>query len=336
MIHGEIRKVLHSIRWVIFIFVLLYPVSLFIHQNPYDDETIYYYREYMERFQGKIDVLKEEEIWEEYKAVYTVKEMNNRCRMAGQPVDVEAEIYADHHWKAFELLYEKYNRLKNMEEKERYFFYDLPWKVFFQQTENNLFEIFLVVVISVYMITMEFRDDRLMMLRSTVKGKRGVIYSKQFGLILIAGGISLLFSFLDTIIILIREGFGELSLPLKCILDETELRISPSVVQYIFLRSMYHILWIVVLAVVSMAVGMLIRQFSLGIFVVISLLALPLLMEQLFPFWLRSCMISFQIAKNSSISQFGWGGVLSAAGIGSFCFIFNNICWSQSEKKCGY
>ncbi len=329
MFKNEFNKSMHGMSIILVVFATAYFFTLIFEKNNYDGKLVFYYSEYMDVLEGEITPDKEEYIKNEYECVVTAIERNNELiMMGGQGIDTDAFKYAFDHQQAFTMLFERYEYLSEMDNnEEQKLYYDLDWLDFLEKTDTNYFEIFMLVIIVLYSITLEFYDEKDVMIKTSDKGRIDFILVKQNALILITVLVSLGFFLLDMVYMLFKMDVSMLLLPIRSMQKFSDLGISLSIGEYIIVREVYHVLWCVVSSLLMVTLGLLVKRFQIGLFIGMASIVIPLALRDIAgnKYWVW--IYSLHMSKNFSICNYGITGVTIALAMMIIIYIMNLLLW---------
>lgn len=282
MLKYELKKYMGTFTFMFCILGIGYFLTLLFHHNSIEIKACQYYQQYINLLEGPLNAEKEAYIADEYERVSTVIENTTNSIQYNQQIDFHKLDYALEHEKAWQMIYERYLYLKDIENpKDRVFYNELDLQDYFKSSEINYFELLLLVIIVLYAATGDFCNDRLIMIKSTYKGNLPYILTKQNILIGITVCTSILFSLIEFIYIAVSGNLSMLALPVKSMINFSGLGRSMSIGTYILLRCLNHMAWCVVAALIISMIGLLTKKLQTGLFIGIFTIIIPLALKDI-------------------------------------------------------
>ncbi len=334
MFKNELKKSMYGMTPIFVIFTICYFLVLIFSKDSFDDRMVQYYREYMETLEGELDYEKEVFIEDEYERVIVTMEINNELVMNGQNIDLEAMQYAIDHQSAFDIIYEKYNYLSGLESKEeQVFYYDLDWQNFFEKTSINYFEIFILIIVALYSITLEYYDERNVMIKTSYKGRLPYIVAKQNSLLFLAVTFSFVFFLTELIYMLFTMDITMLSLPVRSMTEFSGLSVSLSIGEYIIIRGLYHVLFCMVTVLIMCMIGLFVKRFQTGIFIGLVSMVIPLALRNIADEKYTIWIYSVHMSKDTAICTYGINGVWVAVILMVVIYFINLLLWCGIKHK---
>ncbi|MGN0435271.1 MAG: hypothetical protein ACI4D8_01430, partial [Wujia sp.] len=241
---------------------------------------------------------------------------------------------AFNHEQTFKVVYERYEYICDMEDKsEQIFYYDLDWKNFFEKTNTNYFEIFLLIAISLYAITMEFSSKRDVMLKTTYRGKLSYIMAKQGAVMLLMLLTRVLFFVAELTYMGLKLGVDSLSYPLRSMKMFSMLEIKLTIGQYLIISELYHMLWCVVISLIMLLIGQLTRKLQSGLLIGLVTVVLPVTLKGYLgkKYWVW--VYGINMVKNDSVCRLWTTGVVEALVLLIVLLVVNSYIWSKPRKS---
>ncbi len=330
MFKYEFKKYMGVLFTLVGIFGIVYFLILTFHHSEIEANVRDFYNEYMNILAGPLNEEKEKYISEEYQRVNRVIEQVNANVEAWK--DYEKLDYALRHETAWSMIYDRYLNMVSMENAgDRIFYDDLEMQDFFKNSRVNYPEIFLLAVIALYSVTVDFHEKRHAVIKSSYRGNTEYIFTKQNVLVCIAVFASVIFLAIEYLYIGISGNLHVLSFPIKSMTDFSQLKWSISVGEYIILRGAVNILWNVVTMLVICLIGMLIKRLQTGVFISLFTIIVPLALKEMVNSKLFAWIYSVNLDKDFMLCNRNMVTVPNAV-ISVFAAYVINIClWKSSH-----
>lgn len=302
MLKYELKKYIGVLAFMFCIFGIGYFLVLLFHHNSIEMKVRQYYQEYINLLQGPLNQEKESYIADEYKRVNTVIENATDNIQYNQQIDFHKLDYALEHEKAWQMIYDRYLYLKDTENiKDRVFYNELDLQDYFKSSEINYFELLLLVIIALYAATGDFCNGRLIMIKSTYRGNLPYILAKQNILIAMTACTSALFSLIEFIYIAVSGNLSMLTLPVKSMINFSDLEQSMTIGAYMTLRCINHMIWCIVTVLIMSMIGLLTKKLQTGLFIGIFTIIIPLALKDVFSQKLLIWMYGIHLDKEFTL-----------------------------------
>lgn len=336
MLKNEFKKSMYGITVILILFIASYILTIILSKDNMSVRDVQYYKEYINNLKGELTLDKESYIQDEYNRVNLVIEINNELIMNGEKINQDEMQYALEHQNAFSRVYEKYLHLKTLSGDERFFYFDLDVLRFLNNTNLNYFEIFIIVIISLNSVTMDFRDKRDQTIKTTYNGKIKYVLIKQNALFIITSLIAVIFCLIESIYLLSSVDNGILFLPVRSMQNFSNLNINISVGEYVLIRTLYHIIWCMVCSLIMVTIGLLIKKFQTGIFIAFVSIVIPLALRHIIDKDYLIWIYSIHMTKNEALSNYGVFDIINALIMMIIIYTINIYLWVESGKKNSY
>lgn len=281
MFKYELKKYMGALFILVCMFGIVYFLILTFNHSKIEASVRDFYNEYIKILDGPLNEEKEAYIAEEYQRVNLVIEQENAVGPTAG-IDRDKLYYALQHEIAWQMVYDRYLNMVSMQNaKDCVFYDDLDMQDFFKNSRANYLEIFLLVVIALYSVTVDFHEKRHAVIKSSYKGDTEYIFTKQNVLVCIAVFVSVMFLAIEYLYVILSGNLKVLSLPIRSMTDFSKLRWSISVGDYILLRGAINVLWNVVTMLVICLIGMLIKRLQTGVFLSLFTIIVPLALKEM-------------------------------------------------------
>lgn len=332
MFRNELRKCLYGILFLFVLLVICYFLILVMKRDTIDKKTRQYYMQYIEILEGPFNVEKELYILDEYNRVKETSEINHKLQNAGEQIDFEALDYAIDHETAFDMIYDKYLQILQMEnEDEKVFYNDIDWKEFLEKSSLNYLEIFIFIVFVMYAVTIDFYEGRAALIKTSCKGNLHYILVKQNVCVFAGLATTISFFLMEGIYIVLFLNISMLSLPIRCISGFAQLRWNMTIGEYILLREFHHILWCIAVVLIMCTVALVIKRIQTGIFIGFVSVLLPVTLKNIINRNWGMLLFGIHLDKDFSLCSYGGMAMLSAVMLAMIMYGINMILWSKSE-----
>ena len=303
--------------------------SLMFMGGTTDDKTKDLYEEYIYKLEGSMDDEKEGYILSEKEKMDRGKWECEHVSEKSDP-DYQAIDYYLQHQMAWEMIYDRYINIMGMDnDGERMMYDDLNLQRFFKQSKVNYYELLAFLIIVLYAVVLDYRNNRHLMIKTSANGGFRYIVTKQNGVMFISVITSLFFSIIQYLYILICGESSKLSYPIRSMCDFSGVKWSVSVCEYLLIRDCIHVMWCVVVALATCCVGIIVRKLQTGLFVALFITILPIQINRMSErkplMWICSVYLDKEYAVASySVSAVAWALV---------CFIVlylvNGLVWMR-------
>lgn len=332
MFRNELRKCLYGVLFLFVLLAMCYFLMLVVKRDAMDKKTRQYYMQYIKILEGPFNTEKEAYILNEYNRVKGVIETNYELQNEGGQIDFETLNYALDHETAYDMIYDKYLRILQMEnEDEKVFYDDIVWKNFLEKSSLNYFELFFLIAFVIYAITIDFCEGRAALIKTSCKGNLHYIVVKQNVCIFTAFTAAILFFVIEGIYIVLFLNVNMLSLPVRCISGFAQLRWSMTIGEYILLRGFHHMLWCITIVLIMCTVALVVKRIQTGIFVGVVFVLLPAALKNIISGNWGILLFGIHLDKDFSVCSYGGMGMLAALILAIIVYGINMILWSGGE-----
>lgn len=330
MFKYELKKYTGVLFTLVCMFGIAYFLILVFHHSQIEASVRGFYNEYMNILEGPLNEEKEKYISEEYQRVTLVIEQANANVESWR--DFEKLDYALQHETAWNMIYARYLNMASMENESDHIFYDdLDIENFFKNSRVNYTEIFLLAVIALYSVTVDFHEKRHAVIKSAYRGNAEYIATKQNVLLGITVFVSVMFLAIEYVYICISGNLRVLSLPIKSMTEFSQLKWSISVGEYIILRGAINILWNIVTVLVICLIGMLIKRLQTGVFISLFTIIVPLALKEAVNSKLFAWIYSVNLDKDFMLCSRNEVTALNAVILIPILYMINLCAWKSSH-----
>lgn len=329
MFKYELKKYMGALFTLVCMFGIVYFLILTFNHSEIDANVRDFYHYYIKILDGPLNEEKEAYISEEYQRVNLVIEQNNAADPAAWR-DFDKLDYALQHEVAWKMLYDRYLNMVSMQNAGDCVFYDdLDIQDFFKNSRVNYLEIFLLVIIALYSVTVDFHEKRHAVIKSSYKGNTEYIFTKQNVLVCIAAFVSVMFLAIEYLHIVLSGNIKVLSLPIRSMIDFSKLRWSISVGEYILLRGAINVLWNVVTMLVICLIGMLIKRLQTGVFLSLFTIIVPLALKEMVNSRLWAWIYSVNLDKDFMLCTLNMVTAPNAVILIPVVYMINICLWKR-------
>lgn len=319
---------------MVMVFLVCNFISIVSSKPKYSNKTLRYYKEYMQVLEGVLTENSEKYIQEEYEKVVSTIEAEKQLANTAGTIDFDAVQYAVDHEQAFNMIYDRYEYLSGLEESnERVFYYDLDWNNYFKKTNFNYFELFILLIISLYAITMEFFEKRYEMVKTSYLGKRSFMTAKQSAVVIINIAVSLVVFLVEFMVISTKNGLDMLSLPARSMERFAKLQAGTTIGELLIISMLHHVLWCIVTTLFMMSIGLLVKKLHTGLFYGALSILLPISISSVFNNGIFVFFYGANIMKYDSLCRYGNFGIVAAIFMTGVAYIVNLLLWDRSISK---
>ena len=332
MFRNELRKCLYGILFLFVLLAIFYFLMLVMKRDTIDGKTRQYYTEYMEILKGTFNDQKEAFIMDEYARVKDALEVNLEWQNAGEQIDPEVIGYAMDHETAYDMIYDKYLHILQIEnEAEQVFYDDIDWKDFLKKSSLNYFEMFFLIIFVMYAVTIDFYEGRAVLIKTSYKGNLHYIAVKQNVCIFAAIIVAISFFLIEGIYIALFLNVSTLSLPVRCISGFEQLRWSMTIGEYILFRELHQILWCITIVLVMCMVALIVKKIQTGIFIGVFFVLLPVALKNIISRNWGMLLFGIHLDRDFSACSYGGIAMLLAVILAIIMYGVNMILWSELE-----
>lgn len=328
MFKFELKKYMDVLFILVCLFGIIYFFILTFNHSKIDASVRGFYNEYIKILAGPLNEEKETYILEEYQRVNLVIEQSNSNPEAWS--DFDKLQYAFQHEIAWGMVYDRYlNMVAIQNNKDCIFYNDLAMQDFLKNSRVNYLEIFLLAVIAIYSVTVDFHEKRHAVIKASYRGGTEYIITKQNVLMCIAVFVSVMFLAIEYLYVIFSGNLKVLSLPIRSMNGFSKLRWSISVGEYILLRGALHVLWNMVTMFVICLIGMLVKRLQTGVFLSLFTILVPLTLKEMISSKLFAWIYSVNLDKDFMLCSRNSITALNAVILIPVLYAVNTCVWQR-------
>lgn len=331
MLYSEIKKELLNIHTIVIILLALV-FAMFItylpikYYNSDNQKTEKYYKEYINRLEGKISKEKADYVVKEKKFIEDTisNEENmltsyndNKINAGDYQKYLDEDFYANEHSSAIDKVYQQYERINNQTKKgiQSFFVYDTYWNYFFDMKVMTVIQMLLVVFIILDLSHKEYTSGMKLMTDTYYNGRVKLVNTKIASSIICSCVISVLFSVGQIFFYFVTYDMSGKSAPIQSISKFENFPIKMSIMAFVILICVIRIITLSILGMIVYLISFIFKNSMVAYIICGGIIILPMLFANISKAVLNISIYEFTLVLGILSRSTGVPGILLKAGI---------------------
>lgn len=331
MLYSELKKGLLNFHTIVIILLALV-LAIFIaylpikYYNSDNQKTEKYYKEYINRLEGKISKEKADYVVKEKKFIEDTisNEENmltsyndNKINSRDYQKYLDDDFYANEHSSAIDKIYQQYERINKQKKKgiQLFFVYDTYWNYFFDMKVITVIQMLLVIFIILDLSHKEYTSGMKLMTDTYYNGRVKLVNTKIAGSIICSCTISVLFSVAQIIFYFATYDMPGKSAPIQSISKFENFPVKMSIMTFVILICVIRIVTLGILGMVVYLISFIFKNSMVAYIICGGIVILPMLFANISKAVLNISIYEFTLVLGILGRSTSVSGILLKFGI---------------------